>query len=273
MEKFRINNNEVKKEDPKNVKFWDFKKKAKSTIVATGVALSALIPSKAEAQTSRNHEVIIVNNPDDPRLKEYNDSLYAYNQGQKNLEKARQSIEEYSKKLRAPIKLDEDKDLSVENYKANSELDMIGDVNLHDHIYGDTSDQYYDPETDSFLNIKYEDYILRKIKPETVLHVEARIAMGIHNWGVTHKDDFYPVYKKPVQEFKLDPSIKPIGKINIQGRDVKYYSEKQLNDILKKLKDNNIEAVKIGDSNDYTVSRFNEKTKGWLGDILSVLEE
>ena len=42
------------------------------------------------------------------------------------------------------------KDLSVENYKANSELDMIGDVNLHDHIYGDTSDQYYDPETDSF---------------------------------------------------------------------------------------------------------------------------
>ena len=28
MEKFRINNNEVKKnEDPKNVKFWDFKKK------------------------------------------------------------------------------------------------------------------------------------------------------------------------------------------------------------------------------------------------------
>ncbi len=60
----------------------------------------------------------------------------------------------------------------------------------------------------------------------------------------------------------------PMGTFNIQGREVSYYSEEQKNSILTILKDHNITATQVGDSDNYTVSRFNEKTDGWDGNEL-----
>lgn len=58
----------------------------------------------------------------------------------------------------------------------------------------------------------------------------------------------------------------PLGTINIQGKDVEYYSESHKNSILDKLKAHNVAATPIGDSKNFTVSRSDEKTDGWSGE-------
>ncbi len=80
------------------------------------------------------------------------------------------------------------------------------------------------------------------------------------NW---HSD----IYKKPLAIPKLREN-KSLGSINVHGRKIEYTSEEQKNEILQKLKEHNISASKVGDSENYTVTRFQEKTKGWQGNKL-----
>ncbi len=267
MENFNMNKSEIKTDQNPDKKelFVGLNKKAKNVIIATGLALSAMMPNKAEAQAPKEKEVVFVTNPDDPQLKAYKDSLYAYKQGQRNLEKAKKSLDEYSKKLHTPIQTDEDKDLKIEDYKGD--FDIHGDVSLHDHAYGDV-EEYYDTKEDEIKVIEYEQYILKDIKPEMLLHLQAQIATKANEWNIITSNEFYPVFKEPVQQVRLDDSIKPIGKINIHGRSVDYYSELQKSKILDKLADAHIAVTKVGEGDDYTVSRFNESTKGWQENVL-----
>ncbi len=75
------------------------------------------------------------------------------------------------------------------------------------------------------------------------------------------------LYDKPLAIPKLRES-KSLGSINVHGRKIEYTSEEQKNEILQKLKEYNISASKVGDSENYTVTRFQEKTKGWQGNKL-----
>jgi hypothetical protein len=75
------------------------------------------------------------------------------------------------------------------------------------------------------------------------------------------------LYDKPLAIPKLRES-KSLGSINVHGRKIEYTSEEQKNEILQKLKEHNISASKVGDSENYTVTRFQEKTKGWQGNKL-----
>jgi len=53
----------------------------------------------------------------------------------------------------------------------------------------------------------------------------------------------------------------PIGKINVHGQDVPFYSEEQRDRMLAVL--GKYKPVRVGASNDYSISRFEEKTRGW----------
>lgn len=261
MENFNTNKVETNKKEF----FYQFKNKTKSFVIATGLALAAMMPSKVEAQIPKEKEITFVQNPDDPRLVAYKDSLYTYKKGQRNLARALRSLDEYSKQLHAPIQKDSNEDFSVVDEESN--LSIHGDVSLHDHEYGD-KEEYYDSRTKTMDFVKYEPYILRNIKPSTLMHLEAHIAKKDSGWNVESSHEFYPVFPAPVQEVRLDDSIKPIGKINIQGREIAYYSDQQLNQIVRELEAHGIKPTQVGESKDYTVSRFNETTKGWIDDEL-----
>lgn len=62
-------------------------------------------------------------------------------------------------------------------------------------------------------------------------------------------------YNKPLAIPKLRENP-PLGTFNIKGKEINYYSEEQKNDILGKLKKNNVIVNRVGDSQNYTVSRF-----------------
>lgn len=70
----------------------------------------------------------------------------------------------------------------------------------------------------------------------------------------------------PIVEPKTTVPIKSIGKINIHGRDIIFTSEEHKKAVLSKL--SVYKPIKVGDSENYIVSRFGEKTKGWQGAVL-----
>lgn len=86
-----------------------------------------------------------------------------------------------------------------------------------------------------------------------------------YEYGPAEQPNMYlwvPVYEKPVQPIKLP------GKINIQGRWIECKDWAMEKNIMDLLNAHGIVATPVGDSPDYTVSRFKEKTAGWDGQKL-----
>lgn len=78
---------------------------------------------------------------------------------------------------------------------------------------------------------------------------------------------FLPFLDSPKPESeKISHSTKPLGNINIHGRPIPYYSDAHRDELLKTLAP--YKPTKVGSTSDYGVSRFNETTKGWNGNVL-----
>jgi hypothetical protein len=221
MENFSLNNQKRGENLNKDKTPSSLKKNAKNLLIATGVALSAMLPNKTEAQMPKEKEPIIVTDPKDPRLEAYKDSLNLYT-------KTLQLRNEF---------------FGSENGMPYPELLALQNSIKNDASFQESRKRLANPRPEKTTNMHW--------------HGDSEIM---------DEFDALAIYEKPKQEVVYKPKL--LGTINVHGRSIEYFSETQLNYMKAKLEAHNIILTKVGDSQNYTASRFNEKTKGWIGNQL-----
>ncbi len=144
---------------------------------------------------------------------------------------------------------DKDIDEAIENMRTRDPLDyMKKGVGPYDRSW----------EEPDYYERNYTQDSTKGYRPEAIVN-------QIHKFTYS-----LPIWKKPVQpvEFEFPTERISLGTFNVHGQEFKYYSPGQKNDILNKLEAHNIKATKVGATENYTVARFQEKTKGWQGNKL-----
>ncbi len=106
-------------------------------------------------------------------------------------------------------------------------------------------------------------FVEKKYKRPTEKIKFSELTKEEKSWFLHQRSD--GVYDRYYMPFLREDAVeeKPIGRINIHGREVPYTSGMK-----EQLASYGIKPTQVGNSSNYTVSRFEEKTKGWQGNKL-----
>ncbi|MCC6323753.1 hypothetical protein IT400_03100 [Candidatus Nomurabacteria bacterium] len=268
-ESFQAQNNEPKKEviTGAQKERSDLAKHAKRILFATSVAVSALFPNKSEAQKVKEKAPKIYTDKNEYKKAKqaYDDSLELYNISNSEKEK---DLPEYGISYKdVPFNSDQkikyQKEILGEDWIGGRNKDInprikkgIGDIPsllYHKKIapWG-YQEQNYKGKKDGF-------YHGTKIIPTTPIYKKPvqPVKYKPDVKKVEEKDTVSPVVEiKKVEEEKTPETKSVLGTFTIKGKEINYYSEKEKNEILDKLKIHNIPVYRVGDSQNFTVSRF-----------------
>jgi hypothetical protein len=201
-------------------------------------------------------EPIYVTNKKDPKLKAYKDSMSAF-----------ESTDYFRKNLPngAKIKKASDPTLAYETHTYSEYLDpKLKPTEVVAFDYTKEFPLYKKP----VQPIKYINPVIAA-KQQKLKDAGFDVKVdGI--WGKKSEEAYQQLNK--ISETSQTPkvaeesstkvtSVNPVGKINIHGQDIPYFDEAHRDKILSTLKD--YSPTKVGNTNNYTVDRFEEKTKGW----------